>query len=335
MTSEFGEMVRRLRSRAGMTQDELEKRSTLGIRTIRRVESDKHPNLRMRTVRLLAEGLGLKGDELDEFIAAAGRATLRPSTEPESPDDGGRDLPDELVEAAGSLARELRLRWREEEEHRQLRDPFPLRVRWEPLAPEQVDCWENIRRSPPGATAGPLDLIGRLDQIADLYGQIPSGRLVVVGRAGAGKSILTLRFALDRLRGGRKPTDPVPVIFRLESWHPAVTTLREWMTAQLLRDHPGLSAPAPGGVSLAAALVEHDLILPVLDGFDEIAPGMRRAALEALNAATGMPLLITSRPDEYRCAVGRAQVLKAAAGSGSATSTRPTWTTTCIARPPA
>uniref|UniRef100_UPI0018ED7023 helix-turn-helix domain-containing protein n=1 Tax=Glycomyces salinus TaxID=980294 RepID=UPI0018ED7023 len=282
MTSEFGKMVRRLRSRAGMTQDELEKRSGLGIRTIRRVESDGHSSLRMKTVQLLAEGLGLEGSEREEFIAASGRVALRPSAESqtESPGDSGRDLPDELVEAAGSLARELRLRWREEEEHRQLRDPFPLPVRWRPMAPELLDSWANIRRCPPGATAEPIDLTGRLDQIADLYRRIPSGRLVVIGRAGAGKSILTLRFALDSLSGSRSPTDPVPVIFRLESWNPETTKLRDWMAEQLLRDHPGLSAPAPGGATLAVALIEHDLILPILDGFDEVAAGLRRHVLE-------------------------------------------------------
>lgn len=311
MTSEFGKMVRRLRSRAGMTQDDLEKRSTLGIHTIRRVESDRPPNLRLKTVQLLAEGLGLEGSEREEFIAAACRTAPRPSAEPE---DDERRLPGELVAAADSLARELRLRWREEEEHRKLRDPFPLPVRWRPMAPELLDSWANIRLCPPGATAEPIDLTGRLDQIADLYRTIPSGRMVVVGRAGAGKSILTLRFALDRLNHGRKPADPVPVIFRLESWNPGAAKLRDWMAEQLLRDHPGLSAPAPGGSTLAAALVEHDLILPVLDGFDEIATGLRRHVLNALNAATDMPLLMTSRPDEYRAAVGEVQVLKAAAG---------------------
>ncbi|WP_199034316.1 helix-turn-helix domain-containing protein [Glycomyces salinus] len=314
MTSEFGKMVRRLRSRAGMTQDDLEQRSTLGIRTIRRVESGEHPNLRMKTVQLLAEGLGLEGNELEEFIAAAGRGAPRPSTEPEPPGEEESRIPDELAEAAASLAQELRLRWREEEEHRQLRDPFPLPVRWRPMAPEQLDLWANIRRSPPGEAAEPMDLTGRLGRIADIYRQVPSGRLVVLGRAGTGKSILALRFALDRLSGDRRPTDPVPVIFRLESWNPGTTKLRDWMAAQLLRDHPGLGAPAHGGSTLAAALVNHDLILPVLDGFDEIAKGLRHDALNALNAATDMPLLMTSRPDEYRTAVGDNHVLKAAAG---------------------
>ncbi len=65
-----------------------------------------------------------------------------------------------------------------------------------------------------------------------------------------------------------------------------------------MRDHPGLAAPGHDGSNLATALVEAGRILPVLDGFDELAAGLHRAALDALNATT-LPLLLTSRPGEY------------------------------------
>jgi hypothetical protein len=52
-------------------------------------------------------------------------------------------------------------------------------------------------------------------------------------------------------------------------------------------------------------------VLPVLDGFDEVAGGLHRAALAALNATT-LPLLLTSRVDEYRAAVRATGVLRAA-----------------------
>ena len=171
-----------------------------------------------------------------------------------------------------------------------------------------IDSWPNIRRA---ERDEPLRLDGQLDDIVSVYRRIPSGRLVVLGRAGSGKTILTIRFVLGLLDLST-PADPVPVIFSLGSWNPDTTALRDWLIAQLLRDHPGLAAPGPDGATLAAALVETGRILPVLDGFDETASGLHRAALAALNATT-LSLLVTSRVDEYRAAVESTDVLTAAA----------------------
>ncbi|MDO0914645.1 hypothetical protein QQM39_28585 [Streptomyces sp. DT2A-34] len=102
------------------------------------------------------------------------------------------------------------------------------------------------------------------------------------------------------------------MIFSIGAWNPTKITLRDWLTARLTRDHPGYAAQGPGGESLASALVESGRILPVLDGFDEMADGLHRPALEALNATT-LPLLLTSRPDEYAAAVAETDVLTAAA----------------------
>ena len=70
-------------------------------------------------------------------------------------------------------------------------------MRWRPVAEELTDHWANIRRLPAGATPGPLDLSGRLDEIVGVYRRIPSGRLVVLGRSGSGKTILAVRFVLS------------------------------------------------------------------------------------------------------------------------------------------
>jgi hypothetical protein len=265
----------------------------------------------MATVRQLADALELDDAERVELFAAAGHmvvtaGTAVPAPEP-GPDDG-------LADAAGQLALQVRIRWQREEELRQIHDPFPLPVRWQPVPAELTDSWAEIRRVPAGAKAAaePLDLTGRLDEIVAVYGRVESGRLVVLGQAGSGKTILTLRFVLDVLKS-RAAADTVPVIFSLGSWNPTTTALRDWLTDQLQRDHPFLAAPGPDGSTLAAALVATDRVLPVLDGFDEIADGLHRAALEELNKTT-LPLLLTSRVTEYRAAVEATDVLTAAAG---------------------
>jgi transcriptional regulator with XRE-family HTH domain len=237
-----------------------------------------------------------------------------PSPEPEPGPQNDNAPAESLVQAAARLANEVKDRWETEEGHQKVQDPIPLPVRWRAMSPDHMDSWENIHRVPVGGTAEALDLTGGLADIADFYRRIPSGRLVVVGRAGAGKTTLTLRFVLEMLKT-RTPSGPVPVIFSLESWDASTTPLRAWLTEQLLRDHPGLSATAgPKEPTLAASLVKAGLILPVLDGFDEIAVELREAVIETLNSANAMPLLITSRPDEYEQAVTDTDVLTAAAG---------------------
>lgn len=228
--------------------------------------------------------------------------------------DHGRGLADAdpLSETAEQLARAVGTRWRREEEHHRIRDPFPLPVRWKQAPPDLTDHWENIRDAGPGVVSGPLPLRGRLDEIVHVYRQIPSGRLVVLGQAGSGKTILALRFVLDFLKV-RTGTERVPVIFTIGSWNPTTTGLRDWLAGQLVRDHPGLAATGPGNSTLATALIEADRILPVLDGFDELADGLHRAALTALNEFSS-PLLLTSRHHDYAEAVAETDVLTAAAG---------------------
>ncbi|WP_405528884.1 helix-turn-helix domain-containing protein [Streptomyces avidinii] len=225
-----------------------------------------------------------------------------------------------LAAVAEALAHDVYGRCIREEEQRRVHDPFPLPVRWRSAPAELLDHRDNISGTPPGAptapgapgaTDGPPCLDGGLTDIADVYRRVRSGRLVVLGRAGAGKTVLVLRFVLDHL-GARTPGEPVPVIFSMGSWDPTGTTLRDWLIARLLRDHPNLDASAPGGATLAAALVDAGWILPVLDGFDEMATGLLGVALRELNTSA-LPLLLTSRTEQFAEAVG-VEVLRRTAG---------------------
>ncbi|MGA5135304.1 helix-turn-helix domain-containing protein [Streptomyces olivoreticuli] len=316
MAIEFSTLLRQLRRNAGITQETLAERAGVGVRTIRGLETGERADPRVNTVRLLADALELRPAEREELLAAAVHRTEHRtdgSADHVEPAAGqpGSALHESLAEVAGQLAQVVAARWQREEEQRQVRDPYPLPVCWRPVAEELIDHWANIRRLPAGSTHGALDLSGRLDEVVGVYRRIPSGRLAVLGRAGSGKTILTVRFVLDRLQS-RARAESVPVIFSIGSWDPTATTLRDWLAAQLTRDHPGLAAPGPGGSALAAALVESGWVLPVLDGFDEIAGGLRRPALEALNATT-LPLLLTSRPAQYAAAVAETDVLTSAA----------------------
>jgi hypothetical protein len=271
----------------------------------------------MRQVLALtpADAVGLTPAERQVLRAARGDAEdpgPREPAEHDPPSPSGQS-PDPLADAAEKLARQVRERWQREEEHRRVNDPFPLPVRWQAAPDHLTDHWESICNAPPGAVSDPLSLAGDLDKIADIYRAIPSGRLVVLGRAGSGKTILALRFTLDYLKARRRSTEPVPVIFSIGSWDPTAISLRDWLTGRLLRDYPDLAARAPYGSTQAAALVEEERILPVLDGFDEIAADLHGPALEELSA-TRLRLLLTSRGTEYARAAAGTRVLTRAAG---------------------
>lgn len=296
-------MLREFRRQTALTQEVLAERSGLAVRTIRRLEKGESANPQLDTVRLLADALSLKPDERARMLALAEGGDVPPAngTRPESA------FHRRLAEAADDLAHAVGARWVREEELRRIQDPFPLPVSWEVAPDDVMDHWANIRRVLPGESAAPLDLAGRLPEIADVYRRIPSGRLVVLGRAGSGKSVLAARFVLDVL-ATREHGDPVPVVFDVGAWNPATTGFRDWLANQLVRDHPGLAA---GAENLAIDLVEAGRVLPVLDGFDELATGLHRTALDALNATT-MPMVLTSRPGEY-ARVAVADALTAAA----------------------
>jgi transcriptional regulator with XRE-family HTH domain/tetratricopeptide (TPR) repeat protein len=59
-----GSLVRRCRLRAGLTQEELARKTGLGVRTIRDLESGRVQQPRATSVRLLAEALGVRADDL-------------------------------------------------------------------------------------------------------------------------------------------------------------------------------------------------------------------------------------------------------------------------------
>ena len=299
MVSPFGRLLRELRERAGWSQEELAHRSGVSVSTIRRSETGKYKP-RVDTVQLLADALAaspdVTADDCERLLDAfSGKAAATPPPRKARPPAW-----DPLAGPASEFAQAVHDRWLDEEEQRGIQDPVPLPVRWRPVPAELTD--------------DPTDLAGELGDVVEVYRRIPFGRLVVLGRAGSGKTVLTLRFLLDYLRT-RTEDDPVPVIFSVGSWDPKASTLRDWLIDRLQRDYPdfpGLAAPAHGAATLAAALVNTGRVLPILDGFDEIAPTLHEAALAALNSVA-QPLVLTSRCEEYAAAAEKPGVLTRAA----------------------
>ncbi|WP_165939784.1 NACHT domain-containing protein [Saccharopolyspora aridisoli] len=185
-----------------------------------------------------------------------------------------------------------------------LRDRDALPVRWRIASEDLFDYWEKIQLD----GAPPL-LEGQFTAIRQTYEAVESRRLVILGRAGAGKTVLAHRLILDLLKNS--PTGSVPMLFSLADWNPS-TELRHWLTERLIRDYPFLNYPNPNGAKPAERFIARGLILPVLDGFDEIPEEHHSAAIRGISNLD-MPLIVTSRPNEYARAAHQTKAVSGAA----------------------
>src|SRR5688572_6133889 len=73
----FGTVLRRHRLTVGLTQEELARRSGVSVRGISDLERGLIQGARRDSARMLADGLGLTGDERDAFLAAAREPAAR------------------------------------------------------------------------------------------------------------------------------------------------------------------------------------------------------------------------------------------------------------------
>jgi hypothetical protein len=223
-----------------------------------------------------------------------------------------------LAQVADQLAVAVGTQWLAEAQLRRLNDPHPLPVAWHPADLDLIEPWEALCISaagwpggpptdPTGWATSPAELAGADNDLADRLTKIPTGRLLVLGEPGAGKTMLLIRLALELL-ARRQPGDPVPVLIPLAGWNPVEQDLWSWLEARLTVDHPGLAEPAPpqaGATSRARALMEQRLLLPILDGFDELPEGAWSRAITRLNDAL-LPrqgMILASRTAAYRQAV--------------------------------
>ncbi|WP_086829132.1 tetratricopeptide repeat protein [Allokutzneria sp. NRRL B-24872] len=78
MSEQLAAAVRRLRKRAGLTQEALAERSGISVSTIRGIETGKRGNPQLASVRMLARALDLTQAEQEELVAAASGTTAAP-----------------------------------------------------------------------------------------------------------------------------------------------------------------------------------------------------------------------------------------------------------------
>jgi len=116
-----------------------------------------------------------------------------------------------------------------------------------------------------GADWRQLPLAGDEGEIVAAFRRLPHRQLVVLGPAGAGKSVLAMLLTLGLVEDP-EPGQPVPVLLPLASWNPARESVRDFLIRRLGEEYEFLTTPGEDGRSTAELLVASSMVLPVLDG---------------------------------------------------------------------
>ncbi len=124
-----------------------------------------------------------------------------------------------------------------------------------------------------------------------------NGALLILGAPGSGKTTLLLELARDLLsRAEQDGTASVPVVFSLSSWADTRSPLADWLIAELFSRY---DVPR----KLGQTWVEEDMVIPLLDGLDEVQAEHRAACVAAINvfrAEHGLaPFVVCSRIGDY------------------------------------
>ena len=184
-----------------------------------------------------------------------------------------------------------------------------LHVRYEQLLAQSLQGAVEIElglTSRPAAIQNAVSLSLRLPEqpeqalpahasIVDAY-NLAQQELLILGEPGAGKSMVLLKLAQHLVDLAEQDmAQPLPVVLPLSSWATKRLPLQDWLIEQftLLYDVPR---------QLSHDWMQAGLILPLLDGLDEMEESARPACTVAINTYHRehlQPLIVCSRTTEY------------------------------------
>ncbi len=159
-----------------------------------------------------------------------------------------------------------------------------------------------------GAVDRPWDMVVESEGAEKI--QIPHGQaiietfdamnhsLLILGAPGSGKTMTLLELANDLLkRASESPNAPIPVVFNLSSWVTRQQPLADWLVEELQTKY---QIPR----KMSKQWIKDGVILPLLDGLDEVHAESREACVVAINKfQTDYGLLggivVCSRVEEY------------------------------------
>jgi len=222
---------------------------------------------------------------------------------------------------ADLLAEAVSGQWRAVANERRLVIPEPIPLRWslsDLAVTGPVTAALGTLGTPPAfpplpdqarMTEADLHAGGGRTELHALYAGLASGRVVVVGAPGAGKSgaaILLLLDVLahrDHLDNSQRVRIPVPVLLTAHGWNPITTSAQDWLAGRLAATYP-MFAHRGGPAEAAALVAAHDKVALFLDGLDEMDEALRPAALQALADAPFRVVVLTRSQEMVQAASG-------------------------------
>lgn len=133
------------------------------------------------------------------------------------------------------------------------------------------DPWRTIVPSP--HSDSPTLLPDK--HIAEIFDEFGKA-LLILGTPGSGKTTMLLELARAKIvQAEQNPNQPVPVVFNLSSWIEG-KPLADWLVNEVNEKY---LIPK----RIAKEWVENDILLPLLDGLDEVKEESRSLCLKAIN----------------------------------------------------
>jgi hypothetical protein len=181
-----------------------------------------------------------------------------------------------------------------QESYQQLKEMIPdgLRTLDVSFVEPEMEYVRPHDNSDPVATTAAVDR-------ATLFAEC-SGRLLIVGEPGSGKTVALYRMIEDYHR--RPPADPyTAVLVNLSAWQPTFATFEDFLVHTLCDQQGPYRNKATGTLTTAA----NDRRFAVfLDGLDEIAPEHRKGFVDTferyMKKPSQAPVVLTCRDTEYQ-----------------------------------
>lgn len=187
-----------------------------------------------------------------------------------------------------------------------------LRIRYEQMLAQSLQGAVQVELelvSRPAAIQNAVSLSMRLpdqpEQMLSLHTSIAQAyelaqqELLILGEPGAGKSTLLVELAHYLVeRAEQDETRPLPILLPLSTWAVRRPPLDEWLSEELAR----LYDISP---RLSQQYIQAELVLPLLDGLDEMEEAARPGCVAAINTYHRnhlQPLVVCSRTGEYEAA---------------------------------